>query len=710
MISTDKLRFSGIIFLLFSLSVVQAQVQNPAQKKFNVYKADVNPNATKEGIRGISVLFSCEYTFSEAEFTSMRDAKGRYYFTFYARLLDANNEPVYNPFDYTFYKKINGTTAIHFADEYTQDPQTKAMGRRSTGIELFIPYTHTSLPEGTNQIKFSLNAFPQKGETKFENIYTQTIAVAKPVTHSATLTPKQITVVDKAGKRYEVGRLEQDMFIAPGSNKAAADIMSAANVDLKESLPFTYTEGEVVRLKIQKSTQTGLVRSNKPRLLRTADGKSLPSFDNSANLTGEWVIDTKAGKVLAIKNNNLDVKFELAQYKIPPVQVSNFKVNPYATHEKVAGTSVSFDYKATVSATTPPLVAVTAYNKGNAAQGSLPVGAKIVAGKGSVDSTGAVVLDRSGSGKVEVFYPAFNILLNDPTVKQTPPSRFSLRIQVQNNPYVIVQKEVKQSLSLSMIKDATLASVVKAKDTTVSGVHGFALSIPYQLPPLYFELLKGDCSVEFASAGTDSRATDLLRRMNLLDESVKKRSTSDKKNVAFTLTKPAGAIRLFLPYTSLTKIESTPLPSNARTLVNNTAGNQVIVGDNSTAFRLDFERKDLRFVTLGIANIKLKKADTGSIAWRIRSKDKTIYQSSLIPAEKTIENLYTDAFYIHQDDTVILEMLKGTEVANLKVMAKWEMPVKSLTAGEEIEIDPAKQPNNTDDGDTKSLTVKYTAQ
>ena len=43
-------------------------------------------------------------------------------------------------------------------------------------------------------------------------------------------------------------------------------------------------------------------------------------------------------------------------------------------------------------------------------------------------------------------------------------------------------------------------------------------------------------------------------------------------------------------------------------------------------------------------------------------------------------------------------------------MVRWQKPVKALTASEQIEIDPSKQPNNADDGDTKSLTISYTAQ
>jgi hypothetical protein len=71
-----------------------------------------------------------------------------------------------------------------------------------------------------------------------------------------------------------------------------------------------------------------------------------------------------------------------------------------------------------------------------------------------------------------------------------------------------------------------------------------------------------------------------------------------------------------------------------------------------------------------------------------------------------IENLYTDAFYIHQDDQLTLELLKGDAPADMKVLAKWEMPVKSLKASEQPEMNVA----GSGDDDLKSVTVSYTTQ
>src|SRR3712207_8812999 len=48
-----------------------------------------------------------------------------------------------------------------FRSEHAYEPQNKAQGRRNTGVELFIPFTHTTLPEGDNAVKFSLNALAE---------------------------------------------------------------------------------------------------------------------------------------------------------------------------------------------------------------------------------------------------------------------------------------------------------------------------------------------------------------------------------------------------------------------------------------------------------------------------------------------------------------------------------------------------------------------
>jgi hypothetical protein len=132
----------------------------------------------------------------------------------------------------------------------------------------------------------------------------------------------------------------------------------------------------------------------------------------------------------------------------------------------------------------------------------------------------------------------------------------------------------------------------------------------------------------------------------------------------------------------------------------------VSVGEGNSTLRFEADRQNLKFVTLGIASVKFKKGDEGNIAWRIRTPNRTLYQSNPIEVDKVIENLYTDAFYIHQDDQLTLELLKGDAPADMKVLAKWEMPVKSLKASEQPEMNVA----GSGDADLKSVTVSYTTQ
>ncbi|CAA9287985.1 MAG: hypothetical protein AVDCRST_MAG56-4313 [uncultured Cytophagales bacterium] len=683
-----------------------AQTTPPAtNKKFNVYKIDINPNGVKDGIRGIAVVFSCEYNFSDPEYAGMRDKEGKTNFTFYASITDKNNEPAYYASNYSFYRKLNQTTALHFATENAYAPQNKAQGRRNTGIELFIPYTHTTLPEGPNAVKFSLNALAEKGK-RFDNIHTQNLTINRPAAYAATLVPKQITVIDKGGKRQEAGRLEQDLFVYPGSNKASADVSAMNNAELNQPVGFLYSEGDVLRLKLQKSTATGVVRSNKPRLLRTSDNKSMATFDNGGAIPGEWPLDPKSGKTVQLKNNGVDLKLELTQYRVPAVQLSGVTVNPHATYEGTSGTSVTFTTQANVAAALPPLEAWIAYQPDNAESQTFLQSGKVTEGKGKADSTGAVVLDRTATGKVTVFYPSFNMLLNDAAIRQNPPKQVTVQIRLQGNPGAIAQKTVRQDLPVNVIKEVTVTPVARVKDTVINNEHGVALSLAYQAPKPYEELFQGQRYVTLVGMPQDSRAVDLLRRMVPVDAATKPMTATDKKALSYSLPVTTGALRLFLPYTSITKIETTPLPFLYRAYVRKAETTPVAVGEGNSALRFEADRQNLKFVTLGIASVKFKKGDEGNIAWRIRTPNRTLYQSNPIEVDKVIENLYTDAFYIHQDDQLILELLKGDAPADMKVLSKWEMPVKSLKASEQPEMNVA----GSGDADLKSVTVSYTTQ
>jgi len=240
----------------------------------------------------------------------------------------------------------------------------------------------------------------------------------------------------------------------------------------------------------------------------------------------------------------------------------------------------------------------------------------------------------------------------------------------------------------------------------VNNEHGVTLSLPYQAPKPYVELLRGERYITLAGLPQDARALDLLRRMTPVDAGTKPIASADKKTLSYALEKASGALRLFLPYTAITKIEAAPLPFSYRAYVTNKQTAPVAVGEGNSALRFEADRQNLKFVTLGIASVKFKKGDEGNIAWRIRTPNRTLYQSNPIPVEKTVENLYTDAFYVHQDDQLTLELLKGDAPADMKVLGKWEMPVKSLKASEQPEMDVAA----SGDADLRSVTISYTAQ
>lgn len=710
------MNYFRICFLCFCLifsccvSFVSAQTKSLAQQKFNVYKIAVEPNATKDGIRGVAVLFSCEYTFAEAEYAGMKDAEGKNYFNFYASLVNKSKETFYNGSDYGQYTKSNNTTAWHVARELAYAPQNKAQGRRNTGVELFIPFYQLDMPAGANAVTFQLNAYTAKGK-KFEKIYAQPLSVTKPAAMFITLTPEQLTVVDKAGKATPVQSLEEDLFVAPGSNKTATDIAASVSADRNIPLTFIYSEGDVIRIKLQPTTRKGIVATKQVRQLRGNNGQMLTNFDNKAALRGEWTIDPKAAGV-NLKNEAVQINLAAKRTKIPEVDFSDLALNTFSTHEGVAGATVSFNYEASAAAGAPALIAVPVFSS---AASPLPVemqGGKVIGGAAKLDSTGAVGLPYGQSGKVSVFYPAFNLLLAQPTIREQIPSQLGLQIRLQNSTALITQRQIQQELKMSVIQDAHIADAVTAKDTTFNGKKGVYVGIPYELPNLYAELLNGTITLQLMRASSkETRGADLLRSMTLMNDKTEKIASGSKQMATFRLNQPTGTVDLFLPYTDLTRQEKAPLAFSSRVFVSSEAANhEVEVGGNPSAIRFNLDNSKLRFVTVGISGIKLRKADTGDVAWRIKSNEGVLYQSAMIPANKTIENLYSHSYYIHEDDKVIVEMLKGKSVADAKVMMSWEKPVKELAPMETLELEPGKLSNNTDDGDTKSVTINYMAQ
>jgi hypothetical protein len=702
--------FNFLFLLIVLFHQASGQGSTAGKPKMDVYKIAVNDKAQKEGVQGISVVFSCEYHFSDAEYTGMKNGEGKNMFTFYTSLVNkATNETFYNGLNYNQFNKASNTVAMHVSEEHAYEPQNKAQGRRNTGIELFIPYYHLDLPEGTTAVKLYIGAMPGKG-TSFERIFSQDISLSKPAASFITIVPRQITITDKAGKKYEAESLEQDFAVAPGNNKGLKDVNASGNISLNVPFSFLYVEGDAVRLKVQKSISKGLVATKKVRALRGRNGQSLTNFDNKAALEGEWVMDPKQ-KTLTLKNEALQVVADVNRTKVPAVRITDFAVNPHASHEGVAGAMLTFSYNAQAAPNTPPVAAVPVYTTA-AGTANFLSGGLVTSGKAEVDSAGAIVLPYHTPGKISIFYPAFNLLLHHPDIRQENPSAFALQVKLHNSEGLITQKQIKQNLPVSVLQDAKVAPVVKAADTIYNNSRGFVIHIPYQLPKLYTDMLPNSLIIQLAEASAkETRGADLLKNMTLINKNVEKLTdASNKKGASFRISKPAGSIDLFMPYTDLNRPEKAPVAFAVKTLIVNNAGSPVEVGSGSSAIRFDLDNKKLRFITLGISNIRLKKADTGDIMWRISSADRVLYQSAMIPAAKSIDNLYTHTFYIHEDDKVIVEMLKGKSAADAKVAMKWEKPVKELTGSEILEIDPGKLPGNTDDGDTRSVTMMYSVQ
>ncbi len=705
------MRYITLFLMVFVLiHTAFGQGGTATKPKLDIYKITVNDKAQKEGIQGISLFFSCEYNFSAAEYTGMKNGEGKNLFTFYVNLVNkGTNETFYSGLNYKQYNKASNTVAMHVSEEHAYEPQNKAQGRRNTGIELFIPYYHLDLPEGTTPIKLYIGAIPAKGNP-FDKVYNQDITLTKPAASFITINPKQITITDKAGKEYQAQSLEQDFAIAPGSNKAKKDINASGNVALNVPFSFLYVEGDALRLRVQKSTSKGLVATKKVRALRAAGGQVLTNFNNKAALEGEWSLDPKQ-KTLTLKNEALQIVADISRTKVPAVRITDFAINPHATHEGVAGAMLTFAYNAQAAPNTPAVAAVPIYTT-TAGSVNFLNGGLVVSGKAEIDSAGAVILPYNTPGKVSIFYPSFNLLLHHPEIRQENPSGFALQVKLHNSEGLITQKQIKQNLPVSVVQDAKIAAVVKAVDTVYNNSRGLVVHIPYQLPKLYTDMLPNSLIIQLAEASAkETRGADLLKNMTLINKNVEKAAdTGNKKGASFQISKPASSIDLFMPYTDLNRQEKVPVAFAVKTLVVKEGTPPVEVGTSNSAIRFDLDNKKLRFVTLGISNIRLKKADTGDVMWRISSSDRVLYQSAMIPANKNIDNLYTHTYYIHEDDKVIVEMLKGKSAAEAKVAMKWEKPVKELTGSEVLELDPSKLPNNTDDGDTKTVTIMYSIQ
>ncbi|MBC8109883.1 MAG: hypothetical protein H7Y04_02360, partial [Verrucomicrobia bacterium] len=66
-------------------------------------------------------------------------------------------------------------------------------------------------------------------------------------------------------------------------------------------------------------------------------------------------------------------------------------------------------------------------------------------------------------------------------------------------------------------------------------------------------------------------------------------------------------------------------------------------------------------------------------------------------------NFYAQYYSIHEDDQVIVEVLKGADAQNMAVVMQWQMAVKDLTGEKGIDLENEK----LKDASLKSVSLKY---
>jgi len=269
----------------------------------------------------------------------------------------------------------------------------------------------------------------------------------------------------------------------------------------------------------------------------------------------------------------------------------------------------------------------------------------------------------------------------------------------------------KQSLEVSTLKDASVALPTVGKEVVFNNARGISIAIPYQVPAMYADLLHGKFAIqitEVTEKTEEPRLMSFLKKTTLMDASAKKIPTPGDRSgtsVTYLVDKPSGSIQLFMPYATLALTENaSPMRFTAKiSMDNGSPTNSLELGTTATGLKLNLDEKKLRFLTVGVSNIRLKEVGQ-SIVWRIRSADGLIYQSPLIPAEKKMDNFYAHNYCASEEDKVVIEVLKGNDLNSLKEIAKWEMPVKSLKPAETVEI--AKE-GTSPDPNIRNVAVTY---
>jgi hypothetical protein len=667
---------------LFALSQTQSR---PAAGKFKVYKAAIDPNTIRNGVRGIGLLFSCEYNFAEGEYPAMQNAAGKVMFRFYLSLKDKNNEPVYNAFDFAQAPTDERGAGRHFAEEWAYAPTVKTQGRRNTGIELFVPYAHLpQLPEGNQEVRLSINVLNEKAG-RFENAYGDTLTVAKPALYWVTVNPKRASFTATSGKKYELSVAAEELAVVLGNNPKGIDVLGTAGLEVGKSLAFVHSEGDALQLLVRKSTATGRVGAFEERKTRDTGGKPLPATD-LAPLTGRWPLGTAA---LPLQTKQLSLNLELNRTKIPPVRLAGLQFKAYALQDNVSGVVLSFTYETNLPASLPPPVAVFTYPGPGGQAATLRFG-KVLSGKATADSSGALRLERTGSSAVTVFYPFAALVLNDANLKANPPNRLQLEVRPLGYRPAISRKEMAAALPASNTQDARLPATAAFRDTTWQGERGVALVLPWQMSPLYQELLQPEYRLTLA-AGTDKdlRSVELLHNMQFMTEAVGGQ-VAGKNEAGFRLNGPTGRVALFVPYYQLTNLDLGG--SFAWKLHLHRDGNSTEVGKSNLTLRPDFDRNALRYVSIGVSETKLKAAG-GVVRWRLRSSGgATIYESPVTPGEKEVKSYYRHAAWLPANEKIKLEILQGANASSLAAILTWEFQPSELkaTGEKELSSDPLR--------------------
>ncbi|MES2731627.1 MAG: hypothetical protein V4714_07760 [Bacteroidota bacterium] len=719
----QSFRFIALLFVGIMLACSQASGQAAAsqlnvinQKKLTVYKSDIKGDVVKEGIRGLSVFFSCEYNFTDEEYKQMADRSGKNYFTFSVSLFDKNNEQVYDASTYLTYKR-NQPIANHFATTIAFGSQVKTAKpepRKSTGIELFIPYAQLDLPEGPSEVKVLFNAYAGNSDApgkKFDNFHLQNFALTKPTFYFVKLIPKQIFVIDKAGKKTEVSQIAEDFSVARGNDKGFIDLLNTGSGIVGAPTSFAYSEGDAMQLRTQRERGTTGQLANRQRPVKGTNGQTVAGFE-AGNIQATWPLDLKAEKSLSLKNAAIEVTFAIEKARLPVVRVSEFKINRYTKFEGATGASISFNYEAKVAATLPDLLAVPAYTTDeNEKTPYQPLKTlKVMSGSATIDTLGNINLGHGAGGKVEVFFPYASFLYYDETTRKTGPKNFRLDIQLKDLPNRLTQKKAKQSLDVGLLKDAVVGAPVVSKEIIFKQARGIRISIPYSIPSIYSSLAKNFSIqlTEVTATTEEPRLMGLLRKTQQMNDSAKIISPINKNSntITYQVSQPKGNITLFMPYAGLALTENaSPMKFSAKISITKegAAATPLELGTTATGLKLGLDETKLRFLTLGVSSIRMKDANENMV-WRIKSAEGIIYQSSLLPAEKKMENFYAHNYCTSEEDKVIIEVFKGVNLTELKLIAQWEMPVKALKPNETVEI---VKEGASPDGNIRSISITY---